>query len=335
MAALLAVAAIAAGCDSVHWEGLQFSVEKPARPPRPESEEAVAAPAETALVLPSGPVLFHVRRLDRAGHAWIQPVVELADSALQRLGPRRADQGKEYARRFADRYYGARSSYTLYRGGGRAGTFVVTAAREARSDACPRLLADGQLELRPAADTMTEFLAWPEGVRSGGDSLVVPTYRADMVELSAILADRTLRERAVPGRWAIRRPVDLRAVVAGGGEAAFAATFLVGDSLGAGAPPDSAGMAFLVADYTRSRGYAPLYFDADWYGPGGKRVLRWLDRMDLMGDATPEWILRGYGDATLWYEVVGRRGSDWEAVWSSRDPVCEARSPRAGQPVSE
>jgi hypothetical protein len=213
------------------------------------------------------------------------------------------------------------------------GTFYVGAPAVAGSGLCLELRAEGHLELRPPADTLSEFLAWSPGARAGDDTLAVPVYRSDMLSLSQVLARLGVREREIPGVWRFRAPADLRALRVGTGSRGFAATFVVRDSLGAGSPADSAGSVFIVADYDPSRGYFPIYFDAAWYGPGQKRALRWLDAVDLSGDADLEWLLRAYGDAGTWYELIGRRalGDTVRTVlWSGRRPLCEAESSAGG-----
>jgi hypothetical protein len=109
----------------------------------------------------------------------------------------------------------------------------------------------------------------------------------------------------------------------------LAATFMTRDSLAEGVPADSAGMAFLVADFDPARGYFPLFFEAEWYGPGSKRVLRWVDAADIVGDTVSEWVVQAYGDEESWYELVGSVRGSREIIWSSRRPVCEARQAAA------
>ncbi|NIQ57729.1 MAG: hypothetical protein GWN71_31360, partial [Gammaproteobacteria bacterium] len=109
----------------------------------------------------------------------------------------------------------------------------------------------------------------------------------------------------------------------------FAATFVLRDSVAMGPPGPNAGMAFVVGDYRAATGYFPIFFEAARYEPGDKRVLRWLDRAELLPPVEDrEWVLRAYGDAVGWYEVVGLDGAGERAIlWSSRRPVCEAQQP--------
>jgi hypothetical protein len=188
-----------------------------------------------------------------------------------------------------------------------------------------QLRAEGIVELRPPADTMSEFHAWSAGTRMGPDSIAPPELRDDMMAMSQVLARRSVTERRVEGTWRFQAPTDFRALRVGTGRFGFAATFMVRDELGSGSPADSAGMAFLVADYDRAVGYFPIYVDVGWYGPGQKRALRWVDATDLIGDSEPEWLLQAFGDAGSWYEVVSRVDTNMAQVWSSRRPICEAR----------
>jgi hypothetical protein len=315
-----------AACDNVEWGGIQVAVREPAVE-RPDSAAAAAedSVAEAPLQLPVGPLLFHVRRLDELGRAVIQPVGELSGGQLMAVGPQRPDRSDEYVAEFVARYFRPDRPYTLFRGDARVGTFYVGATAVSGSGLCVDLRAEGRVELRPLADTLNEFLAWPPGARAGRDSLSVPQTRGDMASLAQILARRGVGEVGLSGALRIRAPTDLRALDVGDGQYGLAASFTSEDSLAAGAPPDSAGAAFLVADYSSSRGFFPLFFDAAWYGPGQKRALRWLDATDILGDAGQEWLLQAYGDVGSWYELVALRDTMRSFVWSSRRPVCEAR----------
>ena len=140
-----------------------------------------------------------------------------------------------------------------------------------------------------------------------------------------MLARHILTDEQVSGSFHVRPPADLRALDIGDGQYGFAATFISGDSLGPGSPPDSAGAAFLVADYRSASGFFPIFSRVDWYGPGQKQALRWVDAADILGDGRTEWLLEAYGDVGSWYELVARRDTVRSVVWSSRRPVCEAR----------
>ena len=319
-------------CDNVQWGGLKVSITKPTFEGRGPADSLApeGAAAEPPFTLPSGPVLFHVERLDPAGRARIRPVLELAaDDEIIPLGPRRLQVAEEYAGRFNERYFAPGSTYTLFRGGARVGSFIVEAPDQGGPGACPAFEAEGQLELTPLAAGLAEFHAWPPGVRPAGAELEMSPFRAEMREMAGVLASRGVRDAGTPGRWRFRGrgPADLEPLRVGRGSRGFAATFMVGDSLAQGSPADSAGMVFLIADYDPARGYFPLYFDAGWYGPGGKRVLRWVDVVHLTADGPEEWLLRAYGDVSSWYEVIGQRDGRRQLLWSGRRPACEATDP--------
>ncbi len=334
-AALLATAFLAAalsGCDNVSWGGMQVEVKEPefARPPSAEVvTDTLAQPVP--LELPTGPVLFHVRRLDRSGRATIEPVTEVAAAGPKPVGPQRAERADEFITEFNRRYFSADQAYTLFRGTTRVGTVHVRSPSVSGSGVCVVLRARGQLELRPRADTLSEFHAWSPGLRSGSDTLQVPELREEMVTLAQVLARRAVGEARVSGSWRFGAPSDFRALQVGAGSRGFAATFMVNDSLATGSPADSAGAVFILADYAPAVGYFPLLFQATWYAPGQKRALRWVDAVDVVGGPEQEWLLRAYGDAGTWYELAGQQGESGAILWSSRRPVCEAREPGSGR----
>lgn len=312
-------------CDA-EWGGVQVEVHEPVF-----VRQETAAVADTArlppLVMPSGPLLFHVRRTSRAGDATLRVVGELADTTLLPAGPQREERAREYIEEFTADYLRPDQSYVMFRAGARVGTFYVRAPRVGGSGLCTTLEAEGRIELRPRLDTLSEFLAWAPGVREGADEFVAPEQRANMAQLAQVLAQRgvnRLRED-----WFLGGPEDLRALDVGSGPVALAATFMTRDALAAVPPADSAGMAFLVADFDPARGYFPLFFEAEWYGPGSKRALRWVDAADIVGDTLREWVVQAYGDEESWYELIGSVGGGREIIWSGRRPVCEARQAAA------
>jgi hypothetical protein len=323
--ASLAVSLTLMACD-VEWGGVQVAVHEPVF-----VRQETLAVADTArlppLVMPSGPLLFHVRRTSRAGDATLRVVGEFADTTLLPAGPQREERAREYIAKFTADYLRPDQSYVMFRGGARVGTFYVRAPRVEGSGLCARLEAEGRIELRPRLDTLSEFLAWAPGVREGFEDYVAPEQRANMAELAQVLAQRgvnRLRED-----WFLGGPDDLRAVNVGSGPVALAATFMTRDSLAEGTPADSAGMAFLVADFDPARGYFPLFFEAEWYGPGSKRALRWVDAANIVGDTLSEWVAQAYGDEESWYELIGSVGGSREVIWTSRRSVCEARQAAA------
>ena len=183
-------------CDNVQWGGISVSVHKPTAE-RAGAEESFAEdtlPEAPVIALPEGPVLFHVTRLDPSGRAIIEPVAELSAGGLRSVSPEQSTAGSEYASLFNSRFYGRDQIYTLFRGAARVGTLVVDSPIEGIAEVCPRLRAEGWLELAPPANALAEFLAWPPGVRAGGDSLIGrPAYRSEMQNMAAVLAGRGVR----------------------------------------------------------------------------------------------------------------------------------------------
>ncbi len=328
LATLALLASVPLTACKVEWGGVQVK----AGEPEYERPLAAATPEDTVpetveLALPSGPLLFHVRREGGSGAATIEPVAELTAEGLKLVGPQRAEHAGQYVAWFVDRFYKVDDAYALFRDGSRVGTFYARGPAVSGSGLCLGLSAQGILELRPAADTMSEFYAWPAGTRAGADSVSTPEYRDDMRAMAQVLARQGVSERGLPGSWRFQAPADFRVLDVGAGQFGFAATFVVRDSLGSGSPPDSAGMAFMVADYSRAVGYFPLFFEASWYGPGQKRALRWIDAVDLLGDSELEYLLQAFGDSGSWFEVVARADTAMAVVWSSRRPICEAQQP--------
>ncbi len=317
-----------AGCDNLSWGGVQVEVREPEfeRPPSAEVlSDTLAQPVP--LELPTDPVLFHVRRLDRVGRAMIEPVAEVAATGLKPVGPQRAERADEFVDEFNRRFFTPDQPYALFRGPTRVGTVYVRSPAVSGSGVCVVLRAQGQIELRPRADTLSEFHAWRPGLRSGSDTLQVPERREEMLTLAQVLARRSVTEGRMAGSWRFADPSNFRALQVGAGSRGFAATFMINDSLGVGSPVDSAGAVFILADYAPAVGYFPLLFQASWYGPGQKRALRWIDAVDVLGGPEREWLLRAYGDAGTWYELAGQQGERGVILWSSRRPVCEARVP--------
>lgn len=316
-------------CD-VEWGGIEVRVHEPVYE-RPETTTVADTVRLPPLVMPTGPVVFHVRRTSVAGDAELRAIAEVSDSALIEIGPRRAERAEEYIEEFGERYLDRDRPYILFRDGARVGTFYVRAPWVDGTGLCAVLGADGRVELRPRLDTLSEFLAWTPGMREASASYSAPEYRDNMPELAQVLARDGIRRAGYPSEWRLGVPSDLRALDVGRGPVGFAATFMVGDTLAASPPSDSAGMAFMVTDFDSGRGYFPLFFAAEWYGPGGKRALRWVDAADVVGDTAREYVLQAYGDRQSWYEVVGLLEGERSVVWSSRRPVCEASEPVAGR----
>lgn len=322
LAAALALAV--AGCDA-EWGGASVRIVRaPEREQAPEPADTLE-PGIEPIRLPDGPVLFRVWRTTD-GRARAEAML-VAGTAFAEVGPAAPERWSEYARAFDSAYYAAGAELAVYRDGARVGTFRVEAPIVDSLGSCPALVAEGTIELSPAAVNVLEFVGAEEGRFPLGEGYRAPDLRPEARELAAVLAERLLRQRGWDDAWRPRQAQEVRAVWLGEGPPGFAATFLRGDSL-AILPADSAAAAlFLVASYDRSLGYVPVHAEYQRYAEGEKRAPRWIDRFDADGDGQLEWILLAFGSRTRWYEVYDGSGSAWRRSWSGRQPLCEATPP--------
>lgn len=323
LAACLSLGVVA--CD-VEWGGARLTIVKAPERAR-TAETADTAEGEVAiepLRLPEGPVLFRVWRVDAGARA--EPIVA-AGAALGAIAPPAPDRWGEYAEAFRARYYVPGSELALYRDGVRVGTFRLEAAGSDSLGSCPALVAEGRVELSPAAVNLSEFIAAEKGLYAPGEGFRIPDLRPEARELAAVLADRLLRQRRWDDAWRPRTAQEVRAVWLGEGPPGFAATFLRGDSLAIGSASAEAAALFLVADYDRTLGYVPRHAEYQRYAEGDKRAPRWVDRFDADGDDQLEWIVLALGSRTRWYEVYDVTGTSWRSIWSGRQPLCEIAPP--------
>lgn len=275
--------------------------------------------------LPDAPVLFRVWRT-ADGRARAEPML-VAGAAHAEVGPAAPERWTEYARAFDARYYQPGGELALYRDGARVGTFRVERPVADSLGSCPALVAEGAVELSPAATNVSEFVGAEKGLFPPGAGFRLPDLRPEARELAAVLAERLLRQRGWDDVWRPRHVQELRAVWLGEGPPGFAATFLRGDSLAVLPAASEAAALFLVADYDRSQGYVPVHVEHQRYAEGEKRAPRWMDRFDTDGDGQLEWILLAFGSRTRWHEVYDGSGRNWSRSWSGRRPLCEVLPP--------
>jgi hypothetical protein len=136
-----------------------------------------------------------------------------------------------------------------------------------------------------------------------------------------ILAERIMRVRGaeLPAFWprAVAQVIAFPATTSA--DAAFAATFLVGDELQVGG--DNAGHAtfFIAAPNTSQTGYDTVYVSFRNYAETGKSAPRVIDYLDWNKDGAPELLLQVYGASDTWFEAVGRsRNDQWRRIFHDR-----------------
>lgn len=312
-AAVGLIVILLSGCDNVSWGGTDFAVVPP--PPRAEQlpEGAVEAGVEP---LPTNPILYYVARTS-AG-AFMTPVGEISGDSIAPV--RAAGDPATYAGRFVAEFMRAGSEFTLFSGGRRAGTFIVQNAGVPETPTCPLLpTATGTLELSSGA-TAAEFLALARA-----DAPTVQP-RADSPELlpririvAPILAERMIRARGaeLPGNW--QAAMEQVTALPLGQNAAFTATFLVGDTLGTGLDNDGYSLFFIGVPTTSQTGYDTTFVNFRSYPETGKAAPRVVDFLDWSRDDSPEILLQVYGVSDTWFEAVGRsRDGTWRRIFRDR-----------------
>src|SRR5690606_28436632 len=139
------------------------------------------------------------------------------------------------------------SEFTLFTGGRRAGTFIVSEAQVSETPTCPLLpTATGTLEMSGGV-TATEFLAL---ARADAPSVQARTGRPEVPGririVAPILAERMIRTRGaqLPGNWQAAMEQVTALPLENLPNPAFTATFLVGDTLGYGMDNDGYSLFF-------------------------------------------------------------------------------------------
>lgn len=327
-AAALLIVAFLTACDNVSWGGADMAIV----PPPPKSTAApdtTAAGEPTTERMPTGPVLYHVLRDSLT--ATMVPVAEVSGDSL--LAVRAAGDPGAYGTRFIAEQMRQGAEFALFADGVRAGTFVVQSAMVREStDAClQRPVAQGALELGANAAGVTEFIAIakphaPQVPRRIDQQLQVSRT---MQVVGPILAERMIRARnaSLPGNWQRAMEQVTPFPVANQQSAAFATTFLVGDTLGPGMDNDGYSLFFVAIPALAS--FDTVYVDYRDYPTTGKQAPRVIDFIDWNRDEQVDLLMQVYGIDDRWYEAVSR-GADgeWRRVFRDR---CE----RSAAPVVE
>ncbi len=314
--ALALIVTFAAGCDNVDWGGADIAVVPP--PPGAMASDEDASPQQERL--PEGPIVYYVT--PDAGGATLRPIAEIGRDTLLPVGPR--VDADIYGRAFIATHMRTGTEFALFRSGARVGTFVLSEAGLPPENVCPRVpLGRGVLELMPGADTIPEFLALskshaPPDAPLGVTGSIQPDRRMQI--LGPILAERLLRARGapLPGNWT-RAMAQLKPFpMAGEQDPAFAATFLVGDSLTVGLDNDGYSL-FLIAEPRPQVGYDTAYASFTPYERGGKAAPRVVDFLDWDRDGQAELLLEVYGTDRSWFETISAApGGGWRKQVSTR-----------------
>jgi hypothetical protein len=317
-AAVGLIVILLAGCDNVSFGGADIAVVPP--PPRataaPDGSTAADAGVEP---LPRQPVLYYVART--ADGAYMTPVGEIVGDSLAPI--RATGDPTAFAGRFTAEFMREGGEFTLFSRGRRAGTFIVQNTSVPDAPTCPLLpIATGALELSGTV-TATEFLALARA-----DAPVIPARTAPpevgagvRSRVAPILAERILRARRaqLPGNW-VRANAQVVAFPAMNlPDPAFAATFLVADTLGPGLNNEGHSVFYIAVPSRDQTGWDTVFVSFRNYPETGKAAPRVVDFLDWSRDDQAELLLQVYGVNDSWFEAVGR-GSDgtWRRIFRDR-----------------
>jgi hypothetical protein len=330
-AALLLIVALYPACDNVSWGGADLAVVPP--PPKAAAAPDTSAAGEpTTERMPQGPVLYHVLRDSMT--ATMTPVAEVSGDTL--IPVRAAGDPMAYGTRLIAEHMRQGSEFALFADGVRAGTFVVQSAlvRESPDPCQQRPIAQGVLELSGNAAGVREFLAIakphaPQVPRRIDQQLEVSRT---MQVVGPILAERMIRARdaSLPGSWQTAMEQVTPFPAANQQSAAFATTFLVGDTLGPGLDNEGYSLFFVAIPALAS--FDTVYVDyRDYPTAGGKQAPRVIDFIDWNRDEQVDLLMQVFSVNDTWYEAVSR-GSDgtWRRVLVDR-----CRAPSAAAPAGE
>jgi hypothetical protein len=315
-AALGLIVILLAGCDNVSFGGADVAVVPP--PPRataqPEGiQEAGVEP------LPTNPVLFYVART--ADGAYMTPVGEIHGDSLAPI--RSVGDPETYAGRFVAEFMREGGEFTLFSRGRRAGTFIVHGTTMPQVPSCPLLpVATGAVELSGGV-AATEFLALARADAPAIPARMPPPETTGRMRaiVAPILAERIMRARSaqLPASWPRATAQVLAFPAMNLPDPGFAATFLVGDTLGPGLNNEGHAVFFIAVPTPSQTGYDTVYVNFRNYPETGKSAPRVIDYLDWSRDDQPELLLQVYGVNDTWFEAIGR-GSDgaWRRIFRDR-----------------
>jgi hypothetical protein len=337
-AAVVLILLSAAGCDNVSWGGTEVTiVPPPVKAATPATNESPRPVSRGAVELPEGPVLYQVSVLE--GDGQLAPVAEITSDSLRALRPGQNASG--FADAFIAEHLREGAEFVLFHDGGRVGTFIVqSAAFDGGTPCMPLPSARGILELSAAGQGVAEFLALErQQVPPDVGRASPPEITRSMRVLGPILAERMMRRRgaSLPGNWERAYAQVAPFPIEDG--TAFAATFLVGDTLGPGL--DDQGYSLFFIAEPRGTDYDTTYVSYRPYQDGGKQAPRVIEYLDWDRDGQAELLLRVFGTADSWVEALDRssRGR-WQRTFDDRCTVPRAAGdsapmlpPTTGDPV--
>jgi hypothetical protein len=313
--AVLMLAATTA-CDNIDWGGADVAIVPP--PPRADALPA-SADDLAADPLPEGPLLFYV--VPTTEGASMVPVAEISGDSLRALrGTRNA---RAYAQRLIAAHMRRGSEFVLFRRGSRVGNFVIQQSSAPSEDVCPMLpTARGTLELSSSAAQIPEYLAISKvsAPEMGRNIPFATEPNRSMQIIAPILAERMIRARRaeLPGNWQ-RAMAQLQPFpMANSRDAAFAATFLVGDELRSGG--DNVGYSlFFIAQPGAQFGYDTVFVNFTNYPTGGKAAPRVVDFLDWNRDGQVDLLLQVFGPTGTWFEAASKdQRGEWELAFRDR-----------------
>ncbi len=286
--------------------------------------------------LPQGPVLYYVAR-SNAGAVMV-PIGEMVGDSLRLL--RTTGDAGIFATRFVAANMRQGQEFALFSRGARVGTYVVQSAQVPAEPGCPiQPQALGSLELSAGGDSIREFLAVskphaPQITKRGED---VPNIRDRMSIVGPILAERAIRTRGatLPGNWAAAFEQGTAFPASGRAGPGFAATFLVGDTLGPGMDNEGYSLFMIVLPSASQTGYDTTYVDYRDYAKTGKQAPRVIDYLDWTRDDQVELVMRVFGVSDSWFEVVAKgTNGKWRTTLHGRCEGAARVQPSAIQPDS-
>lgn len=310
--AILILTALAA-CDNVQWGGADLQIVPPP-PPHDAVRIAPDAQAFAEIGMPTGNVLFHVLREGEQNR--LVPVAEVSGENIREIRRPATVSPEAYEAAFRETVLPVGAQFVLYRRGARVGSFTAQAAGPITPCGVPTVT--GTITTVAAAADVGEFIAFRQGLAPevAGEYLA-PQITGSIRTYASILAERLVlqnglpRPRSWPGAQRNLQSIEIMP----GAHPEMAATYLVGDSLAVG-PADAQGYSvFYIADFETRRGYTPIYSEVRNYTQGGKAAPMLVDHLDWNGSGSPNVLVRVFGPAQSWYQVIGQ---DARGQWTKR-----------------